>query len=473
MTTILVAALITTLGFGGLVALRLGWGRARFALTAAVVIAAESLVLGILFIALTWERIDGTPWIDVPLRSLAQQAVGFGIASGVLGTCFYVITRILAVGHQVRAAALLGLLIPLGIGALIIGVRVAQDDTTATPFAKVTPFPTLTPVPTSSHIQVERAFLSLDFTGPTNLLQPDDESDRIFITEQKGRILVFPNHEQVDQATTFLDITDRVNSESQEAGLLGIVFDPAFQEKGYFYLYYTASNPLRTVLSRFSVSQNDANLADKHSELIIMEIAQPHSRHNGGQLGFGPDDYLYISVGDGGAQGDPDGHAQNKATLLGSILRIDVSAASNSEKYRIPSDNPFVGVAGTREEIWAYGLRNPWRWSFDQTTGLMWAADVGHVRWEEIDIIEKGSNYGWNIVEGRQCFSPPVGCDHRGLQLPVATYGRIDGCAIIGGFVYRGDQIPSLVGAYLYGDFCSGKIWGLWYDGNSIVDRQR
>ena len=202
-----------------------------------------------------------------------------------------------------------------------------------------------------------------------------------------------------------------------------------------------------------------------------MEIPQPHKGHNSGQLGFGEDGYLYIGLGDGGEPGDPDGNAQNKATLLGSILRIDVSAVSDLERYRIPSDNPFVGITGAREEIWAYGLRNPWRWSFDQETGLMWAADVGQFTWEEINIINKGLNYGWNTLEGSECFLVHD-CDDEGLQPPLATYGRVDGCAVIGGFVYRGDQLPSLVGAYLYADYCSGKIWALWYDGKSITQHE-
>ena len=227
------------------------------------------------------------------------------------------------------------------------------------------------------------------------------------------------------------------------------------------------------VLSRFSVSENDHNLGDRNSELVILEIPHPDLTHFGGQLGFGSDGYLYLSIGDGSRSGDRQGNAQDKATLLGSILRIDVSSASETEKYRIPPDNPFVGVPGARDEIWAYGLRNTWRWSIDQETGIMWAADAGQITWEEVNIIRKGLNYGWNTLEGRQCFSPPVDCDDTDLEPPVVTYGRLDGCAIIGGFVYRGDQITSLVGAYIYGDFCSGRIWALWYNGASITKHQR
>ena len=271
----------------------------------------------------------------------------------------------------------------------------------------------------------------LEFSRLTNLAQANEELDRLFVTEQGGRILVFPNQHDVAQASLFLDLSPRVSENSNEEGLLGLAFDPDFQNNGYFYVYYSASTPRRSVISRFSVSQNDANSADVGSELIILEIPQPAGNHNGGQLAFGPDGYLYVGLGDGGGSGDRFGNGQNPATLLGSILRINVATASEGERYRVPADNPLAGVADARPEIWAYGLRNPWRFSFDAQTGALWAADVGQNSWEEIDLIEKGLNYGWNVMEGAHCFSPRTGCDETGLQLPVAEYGRPEAARLL------------------------------------------
>jgi glucose/arabinose dehydrogenase len=189
-----------------------------------------------------------------------------------------------------------------------------------------------------------------------------------------------------------------------------LVFDPAFLETEHFYVAYTACDPCRVVLSRFSTNKNDPNLADRDSELIILEVPHPRTNDNGGQLGFGLDGYLYLSIGDGAPTVGTNANAQDETTLLGSILRIDVAPASESEPYRIPPDNPFVGVADARDEIWDYGLRNTWRWSIDRDTGFMWATDAGQSRWGEVNIIKKGLNYGWNILEGQQCFLPPVDC---------------------------------------------------------------
>lgn len=334
-----------------------------------------------------------------------------------------------------------------------------------TPAAAPLPAPTLAAAPLRP-VTVERAFSNLNFRHLTNLAQPDDDLDRIFVTEQGGRILTFANRQQVAEPVLFLDLSSRVSEAGEEEGLLGLAFDPDYKRNGYFYVYYSAANPRRSILSRFSASQNGQGTADAGSELILMEIPQPYSNHNGGQLAFGPDRYLYVGLGDGGSAGDPHGNGQNKATLLGSILRIDVAASSEQERYRIPADNPFVGAPDARQEIWAYGFRNPWRFSFDPETGLMWAADVGQNSWEEIDLVQKGTNYGWNVMEGSHCFSPGSGCEGAGLQPPVAEYSRsAENCSVIGGYVYRGARLPSLAGAYIYGDFCSGKIWGLRYDG--------
>jgi hypothetical protein len=213
---------------------------------------------------------------------------------------------------------------------------------------------------------------------------------------------------------------------------------------------------------------DDADQADRNSELVLLEVAQPFSNHKGGQLAFGADGYLYIGLGDGGSGGDPFGNAQNRSSLLGKILRIDVNSPSAGRNYGVPVDNPFAGNSlGYREEIYAYGLRNPWRFSFDPPTGKLWVADVGQNQREEIDLVEKGKNYGWNIMEASLCYSPSTGCDQTGLELPVWEYGRDEGSSVIGGFVYRGLTVTGLYGAYVYGDYGSGKIWALRYDGTS------
>lgn len=319
---------------------------------------------------------------------------------------------------------------------------------------------------------VERAFPALSFGRMVALACPDDDTGRLFLALQPGRIVVFANDRQVTAATTFLDIRGRVSDRGEEEGLLGLAFDPDYRSNGYFYVYYSASGPRRSVVSRFSVSRTDSNLADPDSERVILEIPQPYANHNGGQVVFGPDGHLYIGLGDGGARDDPHGNGQNRATLLGSILRIDVGTVDETGVYSIPPGNPFAGRdSEARGEIWAYGLRNPWRFTFDRETGDLWAADVGQNRLEEVDIIVAGRNYGWNLMEGSTCFpAPDSRCDRDGLVLSVAEYGRGDGCSVTGGYVYRGSRLPSLYGAYVYGDYCSGKIWALRFDGDRVTE---
>jgi glucose/arabinose dehydrogenase len=233
-------------------------------------------------------------------------------------------------------------------------------------------------------------------------------------------------------------------------------------------VYYTAPDPLRTRLSRFSVSAQDSNAADPASETVVLEIGQPFANHNGGQIAFGPDGYLYVAVGDGGSGGDPQGNGQNRATLLGKILRIDVAQIP----YAIPADNPFAGnTQGHREEIFAYGLRNPWRFSFDSVTGWLWAGDVGQSRYEEIDIIENGKNYGWNIMEANHCYNASQ-CNTDGLTLPLWEYGHDVGQSVTGGSVYRGAKIPELAGAYIYGDYVTGVIWSLRGGGQGAASNE-
>ena len=356
--------------------------------------------------------------------------------------------------------------------ALLVALAAAGCDGVA-PAAITAPSPPApagTPPP--ERLRLEPALTAQQFKSPTNLVQAQD--GRGLATEQAGRIRMFNGlGPDSDGVSEFLDITDRVNSRGSEEGLLGIALDPANQR--HLYLYYSAANPLRSVVSRFSVLP-DGSAANPDSELVILEVAQPYANHNGGQLAFGPDGYLYVGLGDGGAAGDPQGNGQNTATLLGSILRIDVSQATPQQRYAIPPDNPFASrpEADGRPEIWAYGLRNPWRFSFDRDTGALWAGDVGQNRWEEIDLIERGGNYGWNALEGNHCFGTRGGCDRDGMTPPIWEYS-LDGepCSVIGGYVYRGAAIPWLRGAYVYGDFCSGKVFGLRYADGAVLEHRQ
>lgn len=311
-------------------------------------------------------------------------------------------------------------------------------------------------------VKLEPAFPALSFERPVDLQHAPDGSNRLFVVEQEGVIRVFDNHPGAESAPVFLDIRDRVNSQGNEQGLLGLAFHPDFQQNGYFYVDYTAADPNRTVIARYHVDPADSGRADPASETVLLEVPQPFSNHNGGQVAFGPDGMLYVAFGDGGSGGDPHENGQNPGTLLGSIIRIDVDQPSGGRPYGIPSDNPFAGGEnGARPEIYAYGLRNPWRFSFDPKTGRMWAGDVGQNTLEEIDVIEKGKNYGWNIMEAGSCYEPSEGCDRSGLTLPVFQYGRDLGACVTGGYVYRGKRAPALAGKYIFADYTSGRIWAL------------
>jgi len=310
------------------------------------------------------------------------------------------------------------------------------------------------------------------FDTPVGIYNAGDGSNRLFVVEQGGVIRVFNNSRDASVADVFLDISDRVLF-GGEQGLLGLAFHPNFSDNGYFYVDYVADNPRRTVVARYSLFTDSPTQADKNSEMVVLEVEQPFSNHKGGQISFGPDGYLYIALGDGGSGGDPLGNGQNRSTLLGKILRINVDSTTGLLNYRIPVDNPFVGNAeGFREEIYAYGFRNPWRFSFDSKNGQLWAGDVGQNRIEEVDIVEKGRNYGWNTMEGSLCFNPSDGCDQIGLELPVWEYGHDLGIAVTGGFVYRGSRLTELVGAYIYGDYGSGRIWALRSNGDSSVNEE-
>jgi len=306
---------------------------------------------------------------------------------------------------------------------------------------------------------LENAFPNLTFSKPLDLQSPVDGTNRIFVVEQGGTIQMFQNQTSVSSSETFLDIKNSLVS-GGELGLLGLAFHPNYNENGAFYVYYTPSNDL-AIVSSFQVSDSNSNLADISSERILLRIPQPFTNHNGGQLAFGPDGYLYISSGDGGSGGDPQGNAQNLSSLLGKILRIDVDAIGNNGlEYVIPSDNPFLNQGNARGEIYAYGLRNPWRMSFDSQTGNLWTGDVGQGEIEEIDIIISGGNYGWKLFEGTDCFSGD--CDASGLLPPIFEYDHNTGDkSITGGYVYRGSSFNSIQGFYVYGDFLSGRVWGL------------
>jgi glucose/arabinose dehydrogenase len=302
---------------------------------------------------------------------------------------------------------------------------------------------------------------------PTHIAHAGDGSNRLFITEQRGRILL--DKGGVISKKPFLDLTARVSC-CGERGLLSVVFPPGYAGKKYFYVNYTDRSG-DTVVARYRVS-HDPDIADPKSEEVILTVEQPYANHNGGQLAFGPDGHLYIGMGDGGSGGDPHKHGQNPSSLLGKMLRIDVE--SGKKPYAVPADNPFANGKAYRPEIWATGLRNPWRFFFDRKTGDLYIADVGQNRYEEIDFEPKGGkggrNYGWNIMEGLHCYASES-CDRKGLALPVAEYDHDEGCSVTGGVVYRGSRFPQLQGIYFYGDYCSGRIWGLRQSGAEWMNK--
>jgi uncharacterized protein (TIGR03437 family) len=303
--------------------------------------------------------------------------------------------------------------------------------------------------------------------APTDIQTAGDSSGRLFLVQQNGLIKILRNG--AVSAQPFLDITGKTRQDG-ERGLLGLAFPPGFAEKRRFYVDYTDLNG-DTIIAMYRVSAGSADVADGTSETVLTRIAQPFANHNGGQVRFGPDGYLYVGMGDGGSGGDPQKNGQNRNVLLGKMLRLDVE--SQPGKIVIPPDNPLVGVSGTRPEIWAYGLRNSWRYSFDRATGDLWIADVGQDAYEEIDFqpaaSRGGENYGWNLMEGLHCTTS--GCSQQGLTLPIAEYSHAQGCSVAGGFVYRGNGSPGLRGTYIYGDYCSGRIWGVAREGGAWVSR--
>ncbi|GIW78704.1 MAG: hypothetical protein KatS3mg105_0511 [Gemmatales bacterium] len=330
-------------------------------------------------------------------------------------------------------------------------------------------------------VATELAFPKLKWTGwkpvtdagkpiplrPIVLTHAGDGSNRVFVATQRGVIHVFPNHPNAEKTSIFLDLQDRVtySDNTNEEGFLGLAFHPRYKENGQFFVFYTVKKPkLTNVLARFRVRKDDPNRADPNSEEILLRVKRPFWNHDGGTIAFGPDGFLYIALGDGGSANDPFGNGQNLKTLLGAILRIDVDHQQTGKPYAIPKDNPFLDVKDACPEIWAYGLRNVWRMAFDRKTGRLWAGEVGQNLYEEINIITRGGNYGWNLREALH----PFGADGVGprpdLIDPIWEYHHDVGKSITGGLVYRGQRVPQLQGGYLYADYISAKIWALWYD---------
>ena len=361
--------------------------------------------------------------------------------------------------------------VPLAVATpLPTATATARPPATPTPLPTVpaaSPTPTVTPTPTATAVDMGSLRLSLtpfaeDLQQPVLATHAGDGSGRIFVLEKGGRVLTFGA--EGGEPDVFLNISGRLETGGSEQGLLGLAFDPAFARNGYFYLHYTRQSDGAVVIARFTAN-TDHSAGDPNSETVLLTVNQPAANHNGGMIAFGPDGMLYIGLGDGGGASDEYDQAQDLGTVLGALLRIDVQG----EQAVAPADNPFVQTPDARPEIWAYGLRNPWRFSFDRQTGDLWIGDVGQSDWEEINYQAAdaggGQNYGWPIREGAQCYNADD-CATDGFVAPVAEYEHEQGCAVSGGYVYRGAAQPILQGIYLYGDYCTGRIWGLARQGD-------
>jgi glucose/arabinose dehydrogenase len=316
--------------------------------------------------------------------------------------------------------------------------------------------------PTSSTIRLVKV---ADVAKPVLVTSPADGTDRQFIVSKAGRIRVIENGTLL--SASFLDISRSVSTGSEQ-GLLGLAFHPSYSTNRKFYVNYTDTNG-NTVIREYKASSSNRNVVESGSGRTILRINQPYSNHNGGMLAFGRDGYLYIGTGDGGSAGDPGNRAQSIDSLLGKMLRININGTTSTRAYRIPSSNPYVGRTG-RDEIWQRGLRNPWRFSFDRSSGSLWIGDVGQNRYEEVDRAirttsgpGKGVNWGWRVMEGRHCYKPSRGCNTSGKTKPLVEYSHSSNgrCAVTGGYVYRGSAIPALKGWYVYGDYCSGEVWAV------------
>jgi len=341
------------------------------------------------------------------------------------------------------------------------GPVVSDAPGTAGPIGSLTPGSTgATFDPTGVAVGFDEVVGGL--TAPLGIVSAGDGSGRLFVVEQGGQVRIVRDGRLLP--TPFLDISDEITS-GGERGLLGLAFHPDFRDNGRLFVDYTDANG-DTRVSSFTIDPSTPDAVDPSSERRLLFVKQPFPNHNGGALAFGPDGFLYVSLGDGGSGGDPQGNGQSLTTLLGKILRIDVDHPSGGRGYGIPKDNPYAsGVGGRRPEIWLTGLRNPWRIAFDPANGDLWIGDVGQSAWEEIDVqragVPGGTNFGWNRMEGTHCYQPSRGCADAALTLPVAEYGHEQGCTVIGGIVYRGTQQPVIRGGYLFADYCSGRVWAI------------
>ena len=358
--------------------------------------------------------------------------------------------------HELRVISMLG---------LVLGLYACNGSSDSLGPPNTTPPPSGDP-----QIALERAFSQILFAAPVAMMQAPGDSVRWFVVEKGGVVRVFDNDPNVTSSSVFIDISGRVDSSFGESGLLGMAFHPDFPANPQVFLSYTSTGsiligiPLVSNVSRFVSLDGGATLAPA-SELTIMTVLQEFVNHNGGNIAFGPDGFLYAGWGDGGSGGDPLNRAQDTTNLLGAITRVDVDGGI---PYAIPPNNPFAGAsicvdgfsvgAANCPEIYAWGLRNPWRWSFDRSTGELWVGDVGQNDWEEIDRVERSMNYGWREREGAHCFNPASGCSTAFVD-PITEYGRSDGNSVTGGYVYRGSSIPDLLGHYVYADFGSGRVW--------------
>jgi glucose/arabinose dehydrogenase len=415
------------------------WKRAVLTVFVAFVVAA----MGGAVVALNWERITLAPGTGGGPRVVPTHSVAAATSSA---SVFVPLTR------QAHGSAW--------------AVTRTPDARTPTPIVP-------TPVPADPiTLAVDFVPVADGLANPVAIASAGDGTGRLFVVEKAGRVRIVAGG--VLQPLPFLDIRDRVESDATERGLLGLAFHPRYRTNGLFYVSYTTSKPARlgagdvgaVVYARYRVS-TDPDRADPDSEQVVIWWEHPRGNHNGGHLAFGPrDGYLYLGTGDGGGAGDPDTNGQDATTLLGKILRIDVDA---DVPYAIPTSNPYYGLSSRRNELWAIGLRNPWRFTFDRATGDLYIADVGQSTLEEIDFQPAGSpggeNYGWNEMEGTRCYEPSSGCDQTGKTLPVVEYGRDQGCSVTGGYVYRGRAFPRLFGTYFYTDWCTGRTWGLSRDG--------
>jgi glucose/arabinose dehydrogenase len=346
------------------------------------------------------------------------------------------------------------------------GATPTPATATTTPEATATAPPgTPAPIPAVSLETVAGGF-----ARPTFVTHAGDGSGRLFVLEKQGRIRVIEGGRVLPEP--FLDITNIVKSSGNEQGLLGLAFHPGYEANGRFFVYYTAQDNDNTV-AEYRVT-SDANRADQGSGKEVLAIADKYSNHNGGMLAFGPDGYLYIAMGDGGSAGDPEDNGQNLMAFLGKIHRLD---GEGGDPDGIPESHPFIAEAGTRGEIWAWGLRNPWRFSFDRETGDLWIADVGQNKYEELNFqpaeSKGGENYGWAVMEASHCFRPASGCDTTGMTLPIFEYSHSEGCSVTGGYVYRGEAYPALKGVYLFTDYCTGNLWATRQVGAGEFETER